>query len=133
MENCALQIRVPTAPVPLPAVPGSHRVRFSARPRARPQFAGVGSKMALPVDGDPTRQNSVVDNLRLITSAMSLGYDESLIVRVSTRGRAESRTTPNPFQKCGHFRISVGTENADELITDVAARSMRLPHALPTR
>ena len=42
--------------------------------------------MAFAVDGDPDTQNRFVAALRVITSAVSLGHDESLIVHVGTGG-----------------------------------------------
>ena len=52
--------------------------------------------MAFAVRGDGDAQNRFVANLRVITSAVSLGHDESLIVHVGTEGprAAYSRGVP---------------------------------------
>ncbi|MGP3916550.1 trans-sulfuration enzyme family protein [Nonomuraea sp. 10N515B] len=90
---------------------------------ARRQFAGAGygAMMAFAVNGDPHAQNRFVNSLRIITSAVSLGHDESLIVHVGTTGRGGSEHYPEPFRKYGHLRLSVGLEDADDLIADIRA------------
>lgn len=82
---------------------------------------GFGAMMAFAVDGDPATQNRFVSNLRVITSAVSLGHDESLIVHVSGEARGGSENYPEPFQKYGHLRLSIGLEDADDLIADLSA------------
>ena len=109
-----------------------HRVAFVAYPGltshpqhqlARRQFAGAGygAMMAFAVNGDRGAQNRFVDSLRIITSAVSLGHDESLIVHVGTTGRGGIEYYPEPFRKYGHLRLSVGLEEADDLIADIHA------------
>jgi len=90
---------------------------------ARRQFAGAGygAMMAFAVNGDRDAQNRFVDSLRIITSAVSLGHDESLIVHVGTAGRGGVEHYPEPFRKYGHLRLSVGLEEADDLIADIRA------------
>lgn len=79
---------------------------------------GFGAMIAFAVDGDPDTQNRFVANLRLITSAVSLGHDESLIVHVGADG---PRVAPYPdeFKKYGHLRFSIGIEDPDDLIADL--------------
>lgn len=81
---------------------------------------GYGGMMAFAVNGDPDTQNRFVNSLRVITSAVSLGHDESLIVHVGTSG---PRTVyyPEPFRKWGHLRLSVGLEDPDDLVADLRA------------
>ncbi|MFZ3599398.1 trans-sulfuration enzyme family protein [Streptomyces sp. BH104] len=90
---------------------------------ARRQFdgAGYGAMMAFAVDGDSEAQNRFVSDLRVITSAVSLGHDESLIVHVGGSGRGGMENYPEPFRKYGHLRLSVGLEDADDLIADIRA------------
>jgi methionine-gamma-lyase len=90
---------------------------------ARRQFAGAGygAMMAFAVEGDRDAQNRFVDGLRIITSAVSLGHDESLIVHVGTTGRGGIEHYPEPFRKYGHLRLSVGLEEPADLITDIRA------------
>lgn len=90
---------------------------------AHRQFTGTGygAMMAFAVDGDPDAQNRFVSSLRVITSAVSLGHDESLIVHVGTTGRGGIEHYPEPFKKYGHLRLSIGLEDADDLIADISA------------
>jgi cystathionine beta-lyase/cystathionine gamma-synthase len=81
---------------------------------------GCGGMLAFAVDGDPTTQNRFVGALRVITSAVSLGHDESLIVHVAGTG-ARTEHYPDEFRRLGHLRLSVGLEDADDLIADLAA------------
>jgi methionine-gamma-lyase len=80
---------------------------------------GFGGMMAFAVKGDPETQNRFVANLRVITSAVSLGHDESLIVHVGTTG-PRAAFYPDEFKKWGHLRFSVGLEDPDDLIADLA-------------
>ena len=79
---------------------------------------GFGAMLAFAVDGDADAQNRFVANLRLITSAVSLGHDESLIVHVGTEG-ARVAHYPEQFKRFGHLRFSVGLEDTDDLIADL--------------
>jgi methionine-gamma-lyase len=81
---------------------------------------GFGGMMAFAVKGDPDTQNRFVANLRVITSAVSLGHDESLIVHVGTTG-PRAAFYPDEFTKWGHLRFSVGLEDPDDLIADLAS------------
>jgi Cystathionine beta-lyases/cystathionine gamma-synthases len=88
---------------------------------AQRQFAGrgFGAMIAFAVKGDPDTQNRFVSNLRIITSAVSLGHDETLIVHVGAEGRGGFDKYPKEFQEYGHLRLSVGLEDADDLIKDI--------------
>ncbi|MFB9378353.1 trans-sulfuration enzyme family protein [Kineococcus gynurae] len=89
---------------------------------ARRQFGdrGFGAMMAFALDGPPALQNRFVANLRLITSAFSLGHEDSLIVHVGGDG-PRARAYPEPFRRLGHLRLSVGLEDTADLLADVAA------------
>ena len=50
--------------------------------------------LAFALDGDADLQNRFVADLRVITSAVSLGHDESLIVHVGTDRVRGPRTSP---------------------------------------
>jgi cystathionine gamma-synthase len=56
----------------------------------------------------------------VITSAVSLGHDESLIVHVGTDGPRVA-FYPEPFRRLGHLRFSVGLEDPDDLVADLTA------------
>lgn len=81
---------------------------------------GFGGMMAFAVDGDKDIQNRFVANLRVITSAVSLGHDESLIVHVDNSGPRVA-AYPETFRSYGHLRFSVGLEDTDDLIADLGA------------
>lgn len=81
---------------------------------------GTGAMLAFAVDGDPDAQNRFVANLRLITSAVSLGHDESLIVHVGTEGPRVAYY-PEEFRRLGHLRLSIGLEDPEDLVADLGA------------
>lgn len=110
------------------------RVAFVAYPglSSHPQHAvatrqfegrGYGGMLAFAVDGDASTQDRFVAALRLITSAVSLGHDESLIVHVAGGADAGPRVSfyPEEFRTWGHLRLSVGLEAAEDIIADIAA------------
>jgi methionine-gamma-lyase len=90
---------------------------------AKRQFGdyGYGGMMAFAVEGDADMQNRFVNNLKVITSAVSLGHDESLIVHVGPEGRGGSERYPEPFRQYGHLRFSVGLEDPGDLVADLSA------------
>jgi methionine-gamma-lyase len=90
---------------------------------AKRQFGdyGYGGMMAFAVEGDADMQNRFVSNLKVITSAVSLGHDESLIVHVGPEGRGGSERYPEPFRQYGHLRFSVGLEDPADLVADLSA------------
>ncbi|MQW87682.1 trans-sulfuration enzyme family protein [Sinorhizobium saheli] len=88
---------------------------------AQAQFGGkgYGGVIAFAVEGDPDAQNRFVSNLKVITSAVSLGHDETLIVHVGGSGRGGAERYPLNFQKYGHLRLSIGLEDPEDLIADI--------------
>jgi methionine-gamma-lyase len=80
---------------------------------------GFGGVLAFAVDGDTDLQNRFVAALKVITSAVSLGHDESLIVHVGPNGRGGAQHYPEPFRRLGHLRLSVGLEDPADLIADL--------------
>jgi cystathionine beta-lyase/cystathionine gamma-synthase len=87
------------------------------------QFGGsaYGAVMAFAVKGGPDLQNHFVSGLRLITSAVSLGHDETLIVHVGKDARRGSAGYPEEFRTYGHLRLSIGLEAGADLVTDIEA------------
>ncbi len=81
---------------------------------------GYGAMMAFAVRGDSATQNRFVSHLQIVTSAVSLGHDESLIVHVGTDGPRVA-AYPDEFRRWGHLRFSVGLEDADDLRADLSA------------
>lgn len=86
------------------------------------QFAGggFGAVLAFALEGPSELQNRFVTALRVITSAVSLGHDESLIVHIGAGGPRVA-AYPEPFQRYGLLRLSIGLEDPDDLIADLRA------------
>ena len=81
---------------------------------------GFGGMLAFAVVGDSATQDRFVSNLRVITSAVSLGHDESLIVHVGSSAPRAAHW-PEEFRTNGHLRFSVGIEDPADLIADLGA------------
>jgi len=113
----ALEADPRVAYVAYPGLPSHPQHELAAR-----QFGGrgFGGMMAFAVQGGPDMQNAFVGNLRVITSAVSLGHDESLIVHVGTGGPRVA-AYPALFREYGHLRFSVGLEDVDDLLGDLRA------------
>lgn len=81
------------------------------------QMKGFGGVLSFGIKGDHDTHNRFVSNLRVITSAVSLGHDESLIVFI---GEDDERQYlyPEEFHN-GFFRFSVGIEDIDDIIGDL--------------
>lgn len=102
-------------------------VRYAGLP-SHPQFElsrrllprGAGGMISFATIGDGDDFNRFVSKLRLVTSATSLGHDESLIVHVGTEA-PRFQTYPEVFLRAGSLRFSTGLEDADDIIADLAA------------
>ncbi|PAZ10260.1 cystathionine gamma-lyase [Streptomyces sp. SA15] len=97
---------------------------------AKRQFAGqgFGALIAFALDAEHDTRNAFVNSLRLITSAVSLGHDETLIVYEDTAAD-RAAMFPEEFRTHGLLRLAVGLEDPDDLIADLAAA---LDTAVPT-
>lgn len=95
---------------------------------AKRQFGerGFGGTIAFALHGGPEAQNAFVAALRLVTSGFSLGHDDSLIVHVGTTGGRVAHY-PELFRTLGHLRLSIGIEDTQDLLADVAAALASLP------
>ena len=89
---------------------------------AKRQFAGqgFGALIAFALDAEHATRNAFVNSLRLITSAVSLGHDETLIVYEDTPADRSAKF-PEVFRTHGLLRPAVGLEDPDDLIADLAA------------
>lgn len=78
---------------------------------------GYGGVLSFGLKADHDTHNRFVSHFRLITSAVSLGHDESLIVFL---GEDDERQYlyPEEFHD-GFFRFSVGIEDAEDIIDDL--------------
>ncbi|MBP3673864.1 MAG: aminotransferase class I/II-fold pyridoxal phosphate-dependent enzyme [Oscillospiraceae bacterium] len=98
------------------AYPGleSHRGHEVAKKQMSPGFGGV---LSFGLKADHDTHNRFVSYLKVITSAVSLGHDESLIVFL---GEDDERQYlyPEEFHN-GFFRFSVGIEDAQDIIGDL--------------
>lgn len=99
--------------VAYPGLPG-HRNHDVA---ARQMTGGFGGMLSFGLRADHETCNEFVDQLRVITSAVSLGHDESLIVFL---GEDDERQYlyPKEFHR-GFFRFSVGLEDVQDIIGDL--------------
>jgi methionine-gamma-lyase len=98
------------------AYPGleSHRGHRIAASQMSPGFGGV---LAFGLKADHDGHNRFASNLRLITSAVSLGHDESLIVFLGENDERQY-LYPEEFHR-GFFRFSVGLEDSEDIIADL--------------
>ncbi|MCD7854477.1 MAG: aminotransferase class I/II-fold pyridoxal phosphate-dependent enzyme [Clostridiales bacterium] len=95
------------------AYPGleSHKGHETAKKQMSPGFGGV---LSFGLNADHDTYNKFVSNLKIITSAVSLGHDESLIVFL---GENDERQYLYPQEfKNGFFRFSAGIEDTEDLI-----------------
>lgn len=98
------------------AYPGleSHKGHEVAKKQMSPGFGGV---MSFGLKADHDTHNKFVSNLKVITSAVSLGHDESLIVFLGENDERQY-LYPEEFHN-GFFRFSVGIEDAEDIIGDL--------------
>jgi methionine-gamma-lyase len=79
---------------------------------------GFGGVMAFGLNTDHDGHNRFVSKLRVITNAVSLGHDESLIVFLGEND--ERQYLYGEEFHAGFFRLSVGLEDTEDLIRDIA-------------
>ena len=98
------------------AYPGleSHRGHEVAKRQMSPGFGGV---LSFGLKADHDAHNKFVSYLKVITSAVSLGHDESLIVFLGENDERQY-LYPEEFHN-GFFRFSVGIEDAEDIIEDL--------------
>lgn len=89
---------------------------FAASQLTRPD-AGFGGVLAFGLNTDHDGHNRFVSKLNVITSAVSLGHDESLIVFLGEDDERQYLYPPEFHQ--GFFRLAVGLEDTDDLIRDI--------------
>jgi methionine-gamma-lyase len=98
------------------AYPGlkNHRGHGVAASQMSPGYGGV---LSFGLKADHDTHNRFVSNLRVITSAVSLGHDESLIVFLGEKDERQYLYPPEFHD--GFFRFSVGIEDAEDIIGDL--------------
>lgn len=78
---------------------------------------GYGGVLSFGLKADHDTHNRFVSYLKVITSAVSLGHDESLIVFL---GEDDERQYLYPEEfHAGFFRLSVGIEDIEDIIEDL--------------
>jgi methionine-gamma-lyase len=80
-------------------------------------MSGFGGMLAFGLKGGHGEHCEFVSRLRVITNAVSLGHDESLIVFLGENDERQF-LYPERFHG-GFFRLSVGLEDAEDLIDDL--------------
>ena len=98
------------------AYPGlkSHRGHDIAKSQMSPGFGGV---LSFGLRADHDTYNRFVSHLKVITSALSLGHDESLIVFLGENDERQY-LYPEEFHN-GFLRFSVGIEDVEDIIADL--------------
>ena len=98
------------------AYPGleSHRGHAVAKKQMAPGYGGV---LSFGLKANHDAHNKFVSYLNVITSAVSLGHDESLIVFLGENDERQY-LYPEEFHH-GFFRFSVGIEDAEDIIQDL--------------
>lgn len=102
--------------VAYPGIESHPHHAFAASQLARPD-AGFGGVLAFGLNTDHDGRNRFVSKLNVITSAVSLGHDESLIVFLGEDDERQYLYPPEFHQ--GFFRLAVGLEDTDDLIRDI--------------
>lgn len=85
-----------------------------AKKQMSPGFGGV---LSFGLKADHDTHNKFVSHLKVITSAVSLGHDESLIVFLGENDERQY-LYPDEFHN-GFFRFSVGIEDTEDIIEDL--------------
>jgi cystathionine beta-lyase/cystathionine gamma-synthase len=86
---------------------------------ARKQMAGFGGMVSFVPHGGEAAARAIATSTRLFTLAVSLGGVESLIELPAPMTHAAVADSPQAVDP-GLVRLSVGIENADDLIADLA-------------
>ncbi len=90
---------------------------------AKKQMSSFGGMVVFEVAGGLQPAKTLVESVKLITLAVSLGSTESLIEHPATMTHGPFLMTPQDRQKGGIsdglVRFSVGVENSDDLIRDL--------------
>lgn len=73
--------------------------------------------IAFPLNADPDTHNKFINSLKIITPAVFLSHDESLIVFI--RPDNERNHFYSSEFSGGHLRFSIGLEDPDDLIADI--------------
>lgn len=103
------------AHVAYPGLPGDER-----HERAAAQLDGHGGIVSFALAGTHEDRLRFVEDLRLITSAVSLGHDETLVA-YEAYPPERAAAFAEPFRTHGLVRLAIGLEHADDLVADLDA------------
>ena len=92
----------------------SHKGHEIAKKQMKNGFGGV---LSFGLKADHDTHNKFVSHLKIITNAVSLGHDASLIVFLGENDERQY-LYPEEFHN-GFFRFSVGIEDAEDIIEDL--------------
>ena len=81
---------------------------------------GFGAVVSFAISGTHEDRVRFVNDLRVITSAVSLGHDETLIA-YEEYPEARAAAFASPYREHGLIRLAVGLESANDLIADLDA------------
>jgi len=103
---------------------------------AKKQMQGFSGMLNFSLDCEILENFEFIKRLDLITHAVSLGHDQSLILYVPTVFFFQDMVVFDDRQKekysqimgDGIFRFSVGIENPDDIIADLSRALDALPH-----
>lgn len=94
-----------------------HRQHYSALSQLSGGFGGV---VSFAIGGTHTDRLTFVNDLRVITSAVSLGHDETLVAYEEYPEGLAQAFSP-PFRDHGLVRLAIGLEAVEDLINDLDA------------
>lgn len=81
---------------------------------------GFGGVVSFALGGSHTLRVSFVNDLRVITSAVSLGHDETLVA-YEQYPEESAQAFAQPFRDHGLVRLALGLEAVEDLIADLEA------------
>lgn len=95
---------------------------------AKKQMSGFSGMLTFALDVDFMQNFEFIKRLKLVKHAVSLGHDQSLMIYIPTAFFFDDMVVLNDQQKRkyagimgdGIFRFSVGLENPDDIISDLA-------------
>jgi cystathionine gamma-synthase len=108
-----------------PAVRAVHYPGLARHPQhalAKRQQSGFGAMLSVELEGGVDAVRAFLDGLRCFTLAESLGGVESLVAHPATMTHAamSAEARANAGIGDGLIRLSVGIENADDLLADIS-------------
>ena len=84
---------------------------------SKQMHGGFGGVLSFGLKADHDTHNRFISHLKVITSAVSLGHDESLIVFIGENDERQY-LYPEKFHG-GFFRFSVGIEDEEDILADL--------------